>query len=288
MKKTKKQRMLQLCGSICSSGSIKNVNKEINEDAHINFICNGMTIFAVADGISSHSAAADASSHVIEYIKNNANSINTVSDSLNQLFSDINDSLCEFAKTDKYKDQNNKKLLGTTLILGVETEKEVTFAYVGDGSIIHIRGTIGCFSGKDVDPWFTNLLNPHIKPEKKDVLYKMLSNESDKENIKPAIIRIEKDIDEGDAFIICTDGIASQDKDQRKYKHETEGWLYKCNDYLSKLFVLLKNFKRADDHLELKKDLDRKIRLFLENNESKFRDDATLAILITDSFMKSE
>ena len=268
--------------SICYSGSLP--NKKVNEDAHYYKKLNGTTIFAVADGLGSYSEAAKASTQVIEYLKKNETRITTESKFLSQFFHDVNDHLCKIAKVE-HKEQSHENLLGTTLILGIETENEVTFAHVGNGAIIHVRGTIADFCEKD-NPWFaTNLLNPHTIPNNgEDVLYKLLSN-YDNVDVQPTIIRIEKDRDKGDAFIICTDGIASQDH-VKLFKHSTVGFLSKNNEYLHELFTLLKDFQ-SSDKINAFLHLSTKITLFLEKNKDKFEDDATLAILVTDNFLKS-
>ena len=282
--KGKKKQMLPQSSSICFSATIS--NKKENEDAHIHFKSNGIIVFAVADGLGTYSAAAEASRQVIEYIKEKEDMITAERTFLTQFFHEINKHLYTIAKNAKYKDYDHEKLLGTTLILGIETEHEVTFAYIGNGAIIHVRGTIGDFDDKVLQWYASNLLNPHSIPLKgSEVLYKLLSND-DEIDVKPTIVRIEKDTKEGDAFIICTDGIASQDH-YELFKHVTVGKLYAYNDKLLELFALLKDFQYSDK-ANASLHLNNKITLFLERNKDKFEDDATLAILVTDNFIKSK
>jgi len=283
--KQNEQQILPISESRCFSASMP--NKEPNEDAHLHFkTSSGLFVFAVADGLGSFSAAAEASKQAIEYVKQYVDSIIIPdSKSLLQLFQGINSYLCELAKGDEYKGRDSEKLLGTTLILGIEETDKVTFAYLGNGAIIHIRGTIAEYKDND-DPWFaSNLLNPHSVPQKGgEPLYKFLTNNSDYHG-QPSIITVEKDKIAGDAFIICTDGISSQDH-FLLYKLEdidlARTYLARTytDDKLLDLYNLLKKIKNKE-----KPNLENVIDEFLNNNKGRFGDDATLAILLTDSFL---
>lgn len=281
--KQSEQQILPISGNMCFSASMP--YKKVNEDAYFHFKTkSGLYVFAVADGLGSFSAAAEASKQTIEYVKQRADVIiKPDSEVLLDLFQKINNHLCELAKDYEYKHLDDKKLFGTTLILGIEDTDKVTFAYLGNGAIIHLRGTVAEFKDND-DPWFaSNLLNPHTVPQKGDeCLYKFLTNNITYHG-QPSIITVEKDSTAGDAFIICTDGISSQDHFQL-YQLENIGLARIVTDnFLLDLYHILKKFKNTDNP-----NLENVIDEFLNNNKEKFKDDATLAILLTNSFLSQK
>ncbi|MDR0830108.1 MAG: protein phosphatase 2C domain-containing protein [Prevotellaceae bacterium] len=284
-KQPKKQQILPSNeGSICYSASMS--SKKENEDTFVNLSVNGLHLFAVADGLGSYSAAADASRYAIDFIRKNADKITPDRAVLSQIFQDIASNLHRLAEDDKYKGKDRENLLGTTLIVGIESAEEVTFAYLGNGAIIHVRGSIGDFPQKN-DPWYAvSLLNPHTVPEKgKEALYRLLSDD-ESVNVKPTIISVSKDDSLGDAFIICTDGIYSADQIEL-FRHQQIGLLIKFDEHLLSLYDLLRKLQsdETDNRAEtLKTEAD----LFLESNKAKFDDDATLAILLTSKFYKKK
>jgi serine/threonine protein phosphatase PrpC len=271
----------QNSGSICYSASLS--SKKNNEDAFVNLSVNGLNLFAVADGLGSYTAAADASHYAIDFIEKNADKITTNSIALSQLFQEIANGLHQLAKDDKYAGLDRDNLLGTTLIVGVETDSEITFAYLGNGAIVHVRGTISEFPTRNA-PWYAvNLLNPHTEPQKgKEALYKLLSDD-ECVNVKPTVVSVSKDNSLGDAFFICTDGIYSQDQIER-FRTEL-GLLTKFDEHLLALYAMLKKLQSSNNENRVE-ELKTEIDMFLESN--KFDDDATLAILITSHFYKKK
>ena len=208
-----------MVGSVYYSGSVS--NKNINEDSHLCTNNEYLKIIAVADGLGSYTYPQIASSETIGYICNNRNQIIDDEDSIPSLFEAIRDNLSNIAEQE-YSNAPADKLLGTTLILGLETKDKIVFAYIGNGAILHINPTFLEFNDKD-DPWFiTNLLNPHTIPQNgKEAMYKLLSNDTGVD-ATPTIISVSKNKVQGDIFIICTDGIFSQDQIDL-FRHQSIG-----------------------------------------------------------------
>jgi serine/threonine protein phosphatase PrpC len=274
---------MSICFSTTLSGKID------NEDAciHLNGE-QGMKFFAVADGLGTYKAAAKASHQVVEYIRENAGSILPDSDVLAKLFRDIQVYLSKLALRAEYQDADKEHLLGTTLILGIETDNRVMFAYTGNGAIIHVRGTVASFTGfgKRIYPWFAaNILNPHTIPENgAEVLYRFLSNDG-AIDCKPSIITVDKDDTEGDAFIICTDGVVSQD--HIGFMRGGDSLYTKYEVVLHELYVMLRDLQNVDaakDSSDPATRLQMGMESFMKTNNARFEDDATLGVLVTEPF----
>jgi len=103
------QQLFPISGSMCFSTSLP--NKAVNEDAHLYIKTNsGLFVFAVADGLGSYSAAAEASKQTIKYVEQHADLlIELDNELLLEFFRDINNHLCELAKGEKYKQLDGKK-----------------------------------------------------------------------------------------------------------------------------------------------------------------------------------
>src|SRR5216684_3865592 len=108
-----------------------------------------------------------------------------------------------------------KNAFGTTAICVAETAGELTFGYVGNGGIFHIRGNFNTFPPSQLLPWnAVNHLNPHSIPvHGKNVMYKLLSPKSTPEESTPSVVTVSKDDTPfGDIVLCCTDGVYSYDQ----------------------------------------------------------------------------
>lgn len=259
-------------------------NKGINEDAIFVAVNENYNVFAVADGLGSYKEATVASSSVMDYLEKNLSKISDSKDDIEQLFLGAQQFLYELSKTEEYASEEPFNLFGTTLILCVESERKITFAYVGNGAILQIRGNLNQFDAMD-NPWFSSdLMIPHSIPEKgREALYRLLSNSDDEFLSVPTILSVEKDKLEGDGFIICTDGLYSSDQ-LKMFRNEGLGLLYTFDKKRSELLELLRKFKNDGDCSgDL---LDEILESYLTSPERKFEDDATVGILLTDKFLK--
>lgn len=265
--------------------NMSQTNKSENQDASICLSNQYGNVFVVADGIGSFVNPKEASSIVINYIKNNIDVIKPQSTILTDCFLDMGKTLRESAKK-KYGDADKENLFGTTLILGIETEDKLMFAYVGNGAILHIRGTITNF-GKHDDAWYIhNLLSPHsVNQGGREALYGYLSNDRYTSGHIPTIIEISKDHTHGDIFVICTDGIYSSDHIEQ-YSSKNLGLLYKIDDNLIALKDSLYDFvaKKRFDNCSL----DSFVFDFLSDIKPNITDDATMAILVTSDFIAKQ
>lgn len=165
---------------------------------------------------------------------------------------------------------------GTTLICGVRQGETYWLAYVGNGGIIHLRSRYLHQSEHQYPvPWSAiNLLNPHtIEQGGQERLYRYISPSALHARTRtiPTVICLTETPDPGDYFILCTDGVFSND--HLPYTHDDAGrvWL-RYEERLCSLYDLLRKKSKPTQQ-----DLDE----YLENLRAadQLDDDATISIL---------
>ena len=165
---------------------------------------------------------------------------------------------------------------GTTLICGVRQGETYWFAYVGNGGIIHVRSRYLHQSEHQYPvPWSSiNLLNPHtVEQGGQERLYRYISPSALNARTRtvPTVICMAETPDPGDYFILCTDGIFSND--HLPFTHDDAGrvWL-RYEERLRSLYDLLHRKTQPTQQ-----DLDD----YLENlcATGQLDDDATISIL---------
>ncbi|MDR1156488.1 MAG: protein phosphatase 2C domain-containing protein [Bacteroidales bacterium] len=184
-------------------------------------------------------------------------------------------------KTKTEEDKSSDNLFGTTLIVLVETEKTIKVAYVGNGAVWHIRGNFDEFPSAYPFPWnAVNLFNPHsVSEEGREALYRLISdNPNDYNECIPTVIEMEKDSQQGDIFMICSDGIYSEDQ-RNIFMHREKGVLVQYEKSMQKFFEGLKLFFETKKYSN--EELDQALNRYLADIKPDLDDDATLGVLIT-------
>lgn len=285
------------CESLCSIISVATTTKnqveenknqdscEIAENKYLN-----LRAIIVADGLGSYKYAEHASKFVTKSIRDQIESFRSKKDiDFIQMFKNTKSGLIRFVKDFEKKNSvtlDRKNSFGTTLIVTLEDDNKVSFAYVGNGAIWHIRGNFNHFHKTKYLPWNAlNYLNPHSvqNDQGKEAIYRMISISDDAEEVVPTVLHIDKDnLSYGDIFMICTDGIYSYDQIPiGKYPEDDSIWIsgeramYLFYQYLNDYF--LKNPNPNNESLQ------KSIQIYLDLLKKKnlLDDDATIGVIIT-------
>lgn len=238
---------------INSLSSINTVTeKKVNED-HIDFFYNKSLNFkgiVLGDGIGSHYKPEVGSSFCVSKLIELLKNCNSEGDlNFSQFFHSVSQALKkEFAKSvSKLNEVEPNKAYGTTLICILEFERDFKIAYVGNGSVWHLRGNYPTLINRQrYLPWSAlNLLNPHTIDEGgKEVLYKFFALETLQEQTEPNIITITKDNSiYGDVLIATTDGLYSND--HIPVAKDKEGDLWIAGE--KKMEMLFNNLKKFSE-----------------------------------------
>ncbi len=259
-----------------------NTNKSENQDSKGEFITSDFGAMFIADGLGSYKYPKSSSERVVDFFINAVKKAENISAfNSSELFINAKQKLIDFANeniTEEERKEDN--LFGTTAISIIEVENKIKIAYVGNGAIWHIRGNFNVFPTSYLFPWnAVNILNPHTIPEDgKEALYKLISNNTDLKECIPSIIEIEKDDEFGDIFMICTDGVYSED--QLKAGKNDKGIWVKYETSMLKFFEHLQRFFKTNPAY-LKESLEQIAVQYLEELKPTLDDDATIGILIT-------
>jgi PPM family protein phosphatase len=270
--------------SICSIASL--TNKSENQDCSSIFHNSklGINGLAIADGIGSFKNAKEASEFAVNFIKFAIEELNSLEDlNFEFLFKRTKERMIEVFCSDT---ENTTETYGTTLLVILEYElnnyHQIKFAYVGNGSIWHLRGNFNHFNESQLLPWNSiNYLNPHsIQQDGKDALYKLISVSPKFEEAIPTVFNLRSDENFGDIFMVCTDGIYSYDQIQIGKDNIGKTWISGETSmalfysYLNKYFKI----QDAQDSGELTQVLEDYLKRLNETEE--LDDDATLGVLI--------
>jgi serine/threonine protein phosphatase PrpC len=259
-------------------------NKSENQDSNDKTTSTALNAILVADGLGTYQYARQSSESVVATLLEELTKIEDVAClDFEKLFKTAKEKLIELSEqTKSMNDKSSDNLFGTTLIALVETEKTVKMAYVGNGAIWHIRGNFDEFPAVYPFPWnAVNLLNPHSIPEKgKEALERLISDYPNDDNeCIPSVIEVDKDNIQGDIFMICSDGIYSED--QRKRGSNTKGLWVKYEISMQKFFEHLKHFFESQEYSN--ETLNGALNQYLQEIKPDLDDDATLGVLITEA-----
>jgi hypothetical protein len=270
--------------------------KTINEDAYcvihnpikeINGIC-------IADGLGSMPYCAEAASFVTKFFKEKFvdPELPEIQDQfLRNCFLECRDKLRIHATTMNVADYNGLTMFGTTCIVMLEMPEKFVFAYIGNGSIWHIRPNIYNFNKRFWPiPWnAVNYLNPHsiLDPKtNREAIYKLFSPDMYDEGVIPTILTIAKDNLDGDIVMICTDGIHSNDQAPIGVIAKTGEIWKKMDQSLDYFFKNLEKYYKGTSMEQV--NLDEVVSNLLKELKDNrlLDDDATLGVLITDQALQ--
>jgi len=268
-------------------------NKIINQD----FILSvknekiGFEGFILADGLGSHFNSEKGSSFCVKSLKEILEKLHDANNlDFNIIFGKVYENLKSTFQSEIQENhvKDKRRAFGTTLISVLEYEKKYLVAYLGNGSIWHLRGNFTHFSKQRYLPWSAlNLLNPHtIEENGKEALYKFIAFESDEFQLQPTVIEIAKDNDLfGDILIVSTDGLYSSD--HISVAKDKDGGIWIEGDIkMAKLYESLGNF--LNGRSTKFKNLQKELRKFTSSilNEKLIDDDTTFGISISASAIK--
>jgi PPM family protein phosphatase len=272
---------------------IKTISHKLqNEDYIETFINQEQNFKAIilGDGIGSHFKPDEGSAFCVKSLKKqlenckNPYELNfkelfkTVYTELEKNFSNIEDSTID--KTQAY---------GTTLICAIELKDKYIIAYLGNGSVWHIRGNFHTFSPQRYLPWNAiNLLNPHTVEENgKEALYKFIALETTDNQISPSIIEINKDLELfGEIIIVSTDGLYSNDHIPIAKDREGNIWIA-GERKMELLFSCIKNLIKENKFEEqtINESIDEYLNEIKQNN--LIDDDTTFGIFFNNFLSKT-
>lgn len=177
----------------------------------------------------------------------------------------------------------------TTLILAVEDQCEIRFAWLGNGAILQIQGAALLLESPARVPWqATNLMLPHAiaNAQGKPALSRYISGSTGTEVFDPSFMSVSLDNDGyGDVFVLCTDGIlTAEDKKIGRLKDGT--YWQQVSEGEVDLFDLLKRI--ADRPGELTDDdVTAEIQSYLQamHDAGRQSDDATLGVVLSRQFL---
>jgi serine/threonine protein phosphatase PrpC len=246
----------------------------------------------VADGIGSSEYAAEASTIVVQEIKNLLETHKGRRLNLNKIFAAAKSRLIERAKEvlgDQFAIIDKANSFGTTLTVAVETSDRFVIGYTGNGAIWHIKGNFNSFEPTQYLPWnAVNCLSPHsFQRAGREVLYKFFSVSDDFDQVKPGIIEIHKDHRFGDIIMICTDGIYSYDQVQIGKDVNERLWI-SGEETMQSFYAQLDHLFFDGNPRLSQADFEGGMRQYLERlkAEGLIEDDATLGIIISQEALR--
>lgn len=223
--------------------------KKVNED-YISKIKNEKLFFkgiVLGDGIGSHYKPENGSEFCVTKLVELLEECKIIDDvNFDKLFRNVSNLLIKkFTNNDTNVKPN--QAYGTTLICVLEFKDRFEIAYIGNGSIWHLRGNFPKLISKQrYLPWnATNLLNPHTVDEGgREALYKFFSLDTNSNQIEPSTITLYKDnFLFGDLLIATTDGLYSND--HIPVAKDAEGGLWIAGEKkMELLFNSLKEFSK--------------------------------------------
>ncbi len=257
-------------------------NKETNEDYAVSFKNSKIDIqgVIVADGIGSHYQPEKGAEFCAKALKRKLEACSVVEElNLKKFFREVQKELNSELKKDLPKEGLPKDMFGTTLICAVETSDKFLFAYVGNGSIWHLKGNFpSTMKNNILIPWnASNYLNPHVTSEQgKPSLYRFFAMNMSDEKIHPTVFEIEKDKRVGDIIIISSDGLFSNDNTQVAKAPDGSLWI---GGY-GKVIMLFNHLKEL---AYTKKISEAKVQKALENFKKEIKecieDDTTVGVI---------
>ena len=257
-------------------------NKETNEDYVVSFKNSKIDIqgVIVADGIGSHYKAEKGAEFCAKTLKRKLEACSFAEEfNLKKFFREVQKELNSELRKDLSEEEAPKDIFGTTLICAVETRDRFLFAYLGNGSIWHLKGNFpSAIKYNILMPWnVANYLNPHVTYEQgKPSLYRFFAMDMPEEKIHPTVFEIEKDKWVGDIIVISSDGLFSNDNVQAAKAQDGTLWIGGY-DKVILLFTHLKELACT------KKISEEKVQKALENFKEELKgnidDDTTLGVI---------
>ncbi len=256
-----------------------------NEDAGIVLVAADGTAcgVAVADGVGSHEKAGEAARMAVELSADWAKrTVRPSAEDLAELFVDIRRRLRRQVDSWPVPPRSLELVLGTTLLVAVETPVHIFAAYVGNGAILHLRGDFDSeLACGRLPACAANYLRPHVvaQASRPDCLYNLISPSELLSRHAPTIIEVSKDPHFGDILVLCTDGIYTAEQALHGTDPDGNRWI-SADSRLTLLYKSLAAF--CADHDETVS-LRQRLQDYLQSlkQHGSLDDDATAGLIIT-------
>jgi hypothetical protein len=250
--------------------SAKHIGIKSNQDRASFSTIKGVPHIIICDGIGQYKD----SGKVAEYVTSN-------------FFTQLEEmQLSDFLKSipNNLKKQNIEG--GTTLIIAKVEESSISFSYLGNGGIIHLKGDFYNNPVTDLPFRYTELLNPDVTPSGK--LIKHISHNSSEQELLTTNITLNPCSVNGDIFLLFSDGISTLEDNVIVKGDNSLLWR---NEPLTINFILnyLHSFlSKKENHIEFENKLIELNSSILEtlNRKQMVEDDTSLGIIITDKVLE--
>lgn len=271
----------QLC-SVLGSASLS--AKRQNEDAHLVYRGQSMNAVAVADGVGSavdsHLASRAAVHAFMQAVRELDEKRGTASVAdIRCCWTEAGSAIRGLYDSRRSFYMDERSVLQTTLITAVETRDCFIVGHLGNGSLFLVRGDFSTFLPRRF-PWcFTDLATGHSRlgDNGQEILFAVLHPRTDVGAVH--LMRIEKDRQLGEIFILTTDGVSSPDHQAIGNDGQGRRWL-ELNANIERLVSQdLPGIVRSAAANGSKTDMEQDLQEYLAG--ASYDDDATIAVLIS-------
>ncbi len=208
--------------------------KKCNQDAAKAYRGSRFNALAVADGVGSALDAQSASAIAVDTFLRQVATFDQSERPLTEIAAGIQEfwdssltALDDLFARDpqRYEQFRGSPVLETTLLTALDIEDRYIVSYVGNGSVFYVRGDFDAFRKRW--PWaVVNLaagqavLNADTG---KDELQYVLAPQRAKRP-QPVVVEHSKNVDHGEAILLCTDGISSPEQARVGYDSDHRLW----------------------------------------------------------------
>jgi len=196
--------------------------RQTNQDACLILEHDDLKFFAVADGMGGMAGGSIASKKVLQAAKSviqgttTKDSKKNLKSILRKIFHAADQIIKETIKDDPLLDG-----MGTTLCAILSQNNHYVFGNIGDSRVYQINNTSAKVITEDhtfVEKYLRQF-GPPVPPDLKamsHIIYKAINGEGDEADIFPVKEDYLK-FKDGDAFLICSDGLVTDDEDMLKH-----------------------------------------------------------------------
>lgn len=259
--------------------------KDPNQDA--GEIYRGMhySALAIADGLGSSFDACIASTRAVKVFLAGVQEFDCLARAITievvrQIWDRVVRALADHYNNDPARYREQPHALQTTLTTVIECANSYLISYLGNGSILHVRGDFWSFWERRW-PWcVTDLMLGHsfLSDTGKDTLYGIVAPTGLTAEIH--FLQVWKDTRYGDLLVLCSDGISSPDHLRVGHDANDKLWM-EVNPHVDVLLTrfLKPYFAQLGQHGDTSAALAHTLQTFL--HAQTFDDDATVGIIVS-------
>ena len=259
--------------------------KDPNQDAGEVYHGTHHSALAIADGLGSSFDAYIASTHAVKVFLAGVQEFDRQArditiEAVRQLWDRIVRALAHRYTNYPTRYREQPHALQTTLMTVIECADSYLISYLGNGSILHVRGDFWSFWERRW-PWcITDLMLGHsfLNDTGKDTLYGIVAPTGLTAEVR--FLQVWKDTRYGDLLVLCSDGISSPDHLRVGHDANNKLWL-EVNPYVDALLTrfLKPYFAQLGQQGDTSVALAHALQTFL--HAQTFDDDATVGIIVS-------